>query len=259
VCRRLPDLHVASARRCGIHHRDKKVDPPSARTFATVDRAHRERLKGPMALAATTDGTSTSFHLPSTSGRPSTPDARRHPTRPSLMRHLAAGRGVVHAAVPGPPPRSRGDQASPSFPRETTRLREGMVGAWSSGRPCRPRDPRAGQGKPRRDRPRRRTHPGLGLTPGGRDFCGGAGIGSALSSRVIPSELERTLAPGLRRPWPRVWRLDKALAVAARVGSGESSSADTIVVIDTLVLGKPAGPDVFRGSCCGGCAGASTR
>ena len=40
--------------------------------------------------------------------------------------------------------------------------------------------------------------------------------------------------------------LDKARAVAARVGDGVVLGADTIVVIDGEALGKPAGPDEAR-------------
>ena len=40
--------------------------------------------------------------------------------------------------------------------------------------------------------------------------------------------------------------LDKARAVAARVGDGIVLGADTIVVIDGEALGKPAGPDEAR-------------
>jgi septum formation protein len=40
--------------------------------------------------------------------------------------------------------------------------------------------------------------------------------------------------------------LDKARAVAARVGDGVVLGADTIVVMDGEALGKPAGPDEAR-------------
>ena len=40
--------------------------------------------------------------------------------------------------------------------------------------------------------------------------------------------------------------LRKASAVAGRVGAGFVVAADTVVVIDDMVLGKPAGPDEAR-------------
>ncbi len=64
--------------------------------------------------------------------------------------------------------------------------------------------------------------------------------------RVIPSDLEETLVPGPPAAAAAGLALDKALAVAARVGEGVVLGADTIVVIDAAVLGKPAGPDEAR-------------
>ena len=65
--------------------------------------------------------------------------------------------------------------------------------------------------------------------------------------RVVPSDLEETLqsAGSLRDAAARL-ALDKARAVAARVGRGVVLAADTIVVLDGEALGKPAGPDEAR-------------
>jgi len=64
--------------------------------------------------------------------------------------------------------------------------------------------------------------------------------------RVVPSDLEETLAAGSPRAAAAGLALDKARAVAARVGEGVVLGADTIVVIDGQALGKPAGPDEAR-------------
>ena len=64
--------------------------------------------------------------------------------------------------------------------------------------------------------------------------------------RVVPSDLEETLAAGSPRDAAAGLALDKARAVAARVGEGVVLGAETIVVIDGQALGKPAGPDEAR-------------
>jgi len=64
--------------------------------------------------------------------------------------------------------------------------------------------------------------------------------------RVVPSDLEETLAAGSPRAAAAGLALDKARAVAARNGEGVVLGADTIVVIDGQALGKPAGPDEAR-------------
>ncbi len=64
--------------------------------------------------------------------------------------------------------------------------------------------------------------------------------------RVVPSDLEETLAAGSPRDAATSLALDKARAVAARIGEGVVLGADTIVVIDGQALGKPAGPDEAR-------------
>jgi septum formation protein len=70
--------------------------------------------------------------------------------------------------------------------------------------------------------------------------------------RVVPSDLEETLDPGSPREAAVRLALDKARAVAARVG-GEAPGkplvvlgADTVVVIEGEALGKPAGPGEAR-------------
>ena len=64
--------------------------------------------------------------------------------------------------------------------------------------------------------------------------------------RVVPSDLPETLAAGSPRAAAAGLALDKARAVAARIGEGVVLGADTIVVIDGQALGKPAGPDEAR-------------
>jgi len=64
--------------------------------------------------------------------------------------------------------------------------------------------------------------------------------------RVVPSDLEERLAAGPPRAAAISLALDKARAVAARIGEGVVLGADTIVVIDGQALGKPAGPDEAR-------------
>ena len=62
----------------------------------------------------------------------------------------------------------------------------------------------------------------------------------------MPSGLDETLAAGSPRDAAASLALDKARAIARRVGQGVVLGADTIVVIDGELLGKPAGPDEAR-------------
>jgi septum formation protein len=57
---------------------------------------------------------------------------------------------------------------------------------------------------------------------------------------VMPSEIEETLPPGPPAAAAERLALDKARAVAARVGAGVVLGADTIVAVGGEVLGKPA-------------------
>jgi septum formation protein len=64
---------------------------------------------------------------------------------------------------------------------------------------------------------------------------------------VLPSEIDERLEGP---PTPEVvarLALAKARAVAGRVGRGVVLGADTVVVVDGVALGKPAGPDDARG------------
>ena len=63
---------------------------------------------------------------------------------------------------------------------------------------------------------------------------------------VQPSDIEETLAPGPLVEAVARLALDKAQAVAARVGEGVVLGADTVVAVDGEALGKPAGPDDAR-------------
>jgi len=56
----------------------------------------------------------------------------------------------------------------------------------------------------------------------------------------MPSDLDETLAPGPLADAVARLALDKAQAVAARVGEGIVLGADTVVTIDGETLGKPA-------------------
>ena len=60
---------------------------------------------------------------------------------------------------------------------------------------------------------------------------------------VIPSAIDETLEAGPLAPAVTNLALRKAEAVARRVGRGVVVAADTVVVIDDEVLGKPAGND----------------
>jgi len=62
----------------------------------------------------------------------------------------------------------------------------------------------------------------------------------------MPSGLDETLAAGSPRDAAASLALAKARAIARRVGQGVVLGADTIVVIDGELLGKPAGPDEAR-------------
>jgi septum formation protein len=65
--------------------------------------------------------------------------------------------------------------------------------------------------------------------------------------QVVPADIEETLTPG---PLPQAvarLALDKARAVAARLGEGVILGADTIVVVGSDVLGKPADAEAARG------------
>jgi len=60
---------------------------------------------------------------------------------------------------------------------------------------------------------------------------------------VVPSGVDETLEAGRLAPAVTNLALRKAEAVAQRVGRGVVVAADTVVVIDDVALGKPAGPD----------------
>ena len=64
---------------------------------------------------------------------------------------------------------------------------------------------------------------------------------------VIPSEVDETLEPGPIEQAVVSLALRKARAVAARATQGVVLAADTVVVIDGMVLGKPADPEEARG------------
>jgi nucleoside triphosphate pyrophosphatase len=63
---------------------------------------------------------------------------------------------------------------------------------------------------------------------------------------VIPSDVDETLEPGPVADAVAGLALRKARAVADRVGAGVVLAADTVVVIDGLILGKPVGPEEAR-------------
>ena len=60
---------------------------------------------------------------------------------------------------------------------------------------------------------------------------------------VIPSDVDETLEAGPVEQAVAGLALRKARAVAERVRAGVVLAADTVVVIDGVVLGKPAGPE----------------
>ena len=63
---------------------------------------------------------------------------------------------------------------------------------------------------------------------------------------VIPSAIQEVLEEGPMPATVAALALRKASAVAGRVGAGVVVAADTVVVIDDMVLGKPAGADEAR-------------
>ena len=63
---------------------------------------------------------------------------------------------------------------------------------------------------------------------------------------VIPSDIDEELEPGPIGAAVADLALRKARAVAERVGSGVVLAADTVVVIDGVVMGKPAGAEEAR-------------
>jgi nucleoside triphosphate pyrophosphatase len=62
----------------------------------------------------------------------------------------------------------------------------------------------------------------------------------------MPSDIEETLAPGPLADAVARLALSKARAVASRMGEGVVLGADTVVVIDGRVLGKPVDLDDAR-------------
>ncbi|HEU5288393.1 MAG TPA: Maf family protein [Candidatus Limnocylindria bacterium] len=64
---------------------------------------------------------------------------------------------------------------------------------------------------------------------------------------VVPSHLDETMHPG-EQPGPHARRLavEKATAIAASHRDAVVIGADTVVVLDGKVLGKPATPEVAR-------------
>ena len=64
---------------------------------------------------------------------------------------------------------------------------------------------------------------------------------------VIPSDVDETLDAGPVADAVESLALRKGRAVASRIGAGMVLAADTVVVIDGLVLGKPSGPEEARG------------
>ena len=63
---------------------------------------------------------------------------------------------------------------------------------------------------------------------------------------VIPSEIEETLEPGPIGQAVAGLASRKGRAVAGRGGAAVVLAADTVVVIDGVVLGKPSGPEEAR-------------
>ncbi len=64
---------------------------------------------------------------------------------------------------------------------------------------------------------------------------------------VIPSDVDETLEPGPLADAVAGLALRKGRAVAGRVGHGVVLAADTVVVIDGVVLGKPVGVEEAAG------------
>lgn len=63
---------------------------------------------------------------------------------------------------------------------------------------------------------------------------------------VIPSDIDETLDAGPVAEAVQSLALRKGRAVATRIGDGMVLAADTVVVIDRFVLGKPSGPEEAR-------------
>jgi len=63
---------------------------------------------------------------------------------------------------------------------------------------------------------------------------------------VLPSDIDEQLEDGPLAEAVAGLAVRKARAVASRVGEGVVLAADTVVVIDEVVLGKPAGPEEAR-------------
>jgi septum formation protein len=63
---------------------------------------------------------------------------------------------------------------------------------------------------------------------------------------VIPSDVDETLEPGPVADAVAALALRKARTVAQRVGAGVVLAADTVVVIDGVVLGKPVSSEEAR-------------
>jgi nucleoside triphosphate pyrophosphatase len=64
---------------------------------------------------------------------------------------------------------------------------------------------------------------------------------------VVPGDVDETLEAGAIADAVAGLALRKARAVAGRVGAAVVLAADTVVVIDGIVLGKPEGPEEARG------------
>ena len=63
---------------------------------------------------------------------------------------------------------------------------------------------------------------------------------------MLPSDIDEQLEDGPLAEAVAGLAVRKARAVASRVGEGVVLAADTVVVIDEVVLGKPAGPEEAR-------------
>jgi septum formation protein len=63
---------------------------------------------------------------------------------------------------------------------------------------------------------------------------------------VVPADIDESLSAPVRPADVAALALNKARAVAGRVGQGIVLGADTVVVVDGEPLGKPAGPEDAR-------------
>lgn len=79
-------------------------------------------------------------------------------------------------------------------------------------------------------------------SPRRRELLGRLGV----EFTVVPSEIEERLEGAPSGDTVAALALDKARAVAERVGEGIVLGADTVVVIDGIALGKPVGADDAR-------------